>query len=134
MNKHRRLPILPWASLLAGLAAFASIPVASIAQLPTPTLAVSESFSFTAINFPGTNRTRAIGLNDNGNIVGDYFDSAGVRHVYLLTQGNFTSFDAPGAIETRGPAINNLDVIGGTFLDVNKSGAITCSTVASSLF
>jgi hypothetical protein len=94
-----------------------SIPAASISQIPTLASAESRSFNFTAINFPSATRTRATALNDQADIVGDYFDSAGVRHAYLLKQGHFKTIDAPGAIETRGIAINNLGVIGGTFLD-----------------
>jgi probable HAF family extracellular repeat protein len=81
---------------------------------------VSGSFTFTAINFPGGTRTRAVGLNDNGDIVGDYADASGVTHAYLLSQGTFTSFDPPGSIQTRGIAIDNPGVIGGHFLDSHK--------------
>jgi len=60
-----------------------------------------------------------VGINDSGDIVGDYFDASGVSHAYLLSQGTFTSFDPPGSIQTRGIAINNRGVIGGHFLDSN---------------
>src|SRR6266705_2362807 len=119
MRKPRPFPVILWSCFLAGLTLVALIPVASVAQLPTPASAVSGSFSFTAINFPSANRTRAVGLNDHGDIVGDYRDSSGVFHGYLLSQGNFTTFDPPGSTQTRGIAINNLGVIGGTFLDSN---------------
>jgi uncharacterized membrane protein len=85
-----------------------------------PASPVSASFTFTAINFPGGTRTRAVGINDSGDIVGDYFDATGVQHAYLLSQGTFTTFDPPGSIQTRGLAINNRGVIGGTFLDSSK--------------
>ncbi len=83
--------------------------------------AVIAPFSFTTIDFPGATRTRAVGLNDHGDIVGDYRDSSGVFHGYLLSHGNFTTFDPPGSIQTRGLAINNLGVIGGTFLDSSNA-------------
>ena|SRR5882762_7973916 len=79
----------------------------------TPAAAASASLSFTAINFPGATRTSALGLNDMGDIVGDFIDSSGVFHGYVLSQGNFTNFDPPGSIQTRGLAINNRGVIGG---------------------
>ena len=84
-----------------------SIPLVSVAQLPTPASPVGGSFTFATIDFPGGTRTRAAGLNGHGDIVGDYFDSNNVRHGYLLSQGQFTSFDPPGSIQTRGLAINN---------------------------
>jgi len=86
----------------------------------TSASSASGSFTFTAINFPGATRTRAVGLNDSGDIVGDYRDTAGMFHGYLLSQGTFTPFDPPGSILTRGIAINNRGVIGGHFLDSNK--------------
>jgi probable HAF family extracellular repeat protein len=61
-----------------------------------------------------------LGINDSGDIVGDYFDASGVQHAYLLSQGTFTTIDPPGSIQTRGIGINNRGVIGGTFLDSNK--------------
>src|SRR5260370_26075343 len=82
-----------------------------------PATVVNGSFSFTAFNFPGANGTRGTGLNDHGDIVGDYRDSRGVPHGYLLSHGTFTSFDPQGSVLTRGIAINNLGVIGGHFLD-----------------
>jgi len=95
-------------------------PNASAQTSQNPTSAASGSFSFTAINFPGGTRTRATGINDPGDIVGDYFDASGAQHAYLLSQGTFTTIDPPGSIQTRGIAINNRGVVGGTFLDSNK--------------
>ena len=97
----------------------------ALAQTPmntslAPAGVVSGSFSFTTIDFPGANQTRALGLNDNGDIVGTYRDSSGVFLGYLLSQGNFTTVDVPGSIQTRVLAINNLGVIGGHFLDSSR--------------
>jgi hypothetical protein len=75
----------------------ASIPIASVAQLPTRAPTVSQSFSFAAINFPAATRTRARSVNDLGDIVGFYSDASSVRHRYLLSQGTFTTLDPPGA-------------------------------------
>ncbi len=98
----------------------------------TPVTAVSASFSFTAINFPGATRTRAVGLNDRGDIVGDYIDSSGVRHGYMLHQGNFTNsrsfllddgaftiFDFPGATATFLQDLNDSGTIVGTYTDTS---------------
>ena len=86
----------------------------------TSASSASGSFTFTAINFPGATRTRAVGLNDSGDIVGDYRDASGVFHGYLLSQGTFTTFDPPGSLRTRGNDINNSGVIGGHFLGNDK--------------
>ena len=75
------------------------------------------SFSLTSIDFPGAVVTRALGLNDHGEVAGDYVDSGGVRHGYSLRRGKFNTFDPPGSIETRGLVINDRGDIGGTYLD-----------------
>jgi len=86
----------------------------------TPASPTSGSFTFTAINFPGATRTRAVGINNSGDIVGDYRDASGVFHGYLLSQGTFTPFDPPGSLRTRGIDINNSGIIGGHFLGSDK--------------
>src|SRR5262245_38994840 len=45
--------------------------------------------------------------------------AAASSNVVLPSQGTFTTFNSPGAIQTRGIAINNRGVIGGHFLDSN---------------
>jgi hypothetical protein len=75
-----------------------------------PSAAASPPFSFTTIDFPGANRTQAIGLNDHGSVVGDYRDSSGVFRGYVLSEANFTTFDVPGSVQTRSSTINNLGV------------------------
>lgn len=80
------------------LALVLSTPVTSVAQA-TPL--GTANFTSTSINFPGATLTRGLGLNDHGDIVGDYIDSSGVRHGYLLCAENFSSLDAQGSIQTR---------------------------------
>jgi len=53
--------------------------------------------TFTSFNFPGATFTDAYGINNAGDIVGDYLDSAGAGHGFLLKNGTFSSFDAPNA-------------------------------------
>src|SRR5271169_5904638 len=94
------------------LCVFSVVPaLAQSALSNAPVQAGSASFNFETINFPGATVTRALGLNNLGDIVGDYIDISNVRHGYLLHQGNFTSFDVPGSIQTKGIDINNFGVI-----------------------
>jgi probable HAF family extracellular repeat protein len=37
--------------------------------------------------------TRALGVNDSGQIVGDYLDAGGKTHGYLLNEGSYTTLD-----------------------------------------
>jgi len=69
--------------------------------------------TYTTIDFPGAVGTLAVDINDLGQIVGRYIDSAGVNHGYLLNNGVFTSITFPGASFTRAIGINrNGDIVG----------------------
>jgi probable HAF family extracellular repeat protein len=69
---------------------------------------------FTPIQFPGAADTTALGINDSGEIVGTYADSAGVPHGFLDNNGSFTAIDFPGARYTVVSGINNAGEIVGT--------------------
>jgi len=81
----------------------------------------ATSFTFTTINFPGAAQTFANGINSSGQIVGDYIDTHGAYHGYLLSGGVFTSINYPFAP-------------GGTFADgINNAGQIVGSGGNASL-
>jgi probable HAF family extracellular repeat protein len=80
---------------------------------------------FTTIDAPGAVgavATSALGINDHGDVVGIYFTDLtlkpGTEHGYLLRNGVFTPFDAPGAALTLA-------------FDVNDGGQIVLSGLGS---
>jgi probable HAF family extracellular repeat protein len=74
----------------------------------------------TPFDFPGANwnETRALGINDNGQIVGQYIDGSG-GHGFLKDGDTFTSFDFPGAMATSAYGINDNGQIVGDYLDAS---------------
>jgi hypothetical protein len=70
----------------------------------------------------------SMGLNDFGAVTGSYLDAKNVFHGYLRSpEGNFTTFDAPGADKTAGDfngtfpvSINDWGVITGYYVDKNN--------------
>lgn len=63
---------------------------------------------FTDINFPNGAGTEATGINDKGDVVGLYFDSAGVQHGFLKKAGgSYQSIDVPGDTSADAYGINN---------------------------
>ncbi len=65
----------------------------------------AQSFNFAPIDVPcsacpgGIARRTAIGgINPGGDIVGTYTDTVGKQHGFLLSGGQFTSIDVPGAL------------------------------------
>jgi uncharacterized membrane protein len=83
------------------------------------------------INVPGDDPvlgTVALGINDRGQVVGDYVDAAqGNRRGFLLSHGVYTTLDVPGALLTVAEGIDDEGVIVGLFIDAaagNEHGFI----------
>lgn len=71
--------------------------------------------SYTMINVPGATNTSLFGINNRGDIVGDYIDANGVTHGLLVRNGSFITIDFPGATNTNAQDINdNGDIVGST--------------------
>ena len=68
---------------------------------------VYASGKFTAINFPKSTGTQAIGINDAGDVVGLYLDSSGVQHGFVKKGSKYTSIDVAGDSSTEAWGINN---------------------------
>jgi hypothetical protein len=76
--------------------------------------------SFTFIDAPGATATFVEGgINNSGDIVGDFDDVTGT-HGFLLSGGIFTIIDVPGAKASFAIGINDFDEIVGAF---DPSGA-----------
>jgi uncharacterized RDD family membrane protein YckC len=78
----------------------------------------ATSLSFTTIDVPDATGTTALGINQTGQIVGEFADSSGNIHGYLRgSTGGFTTLDAPGATKTQAWGINDAGWIVGFFVD-----------------
>ena len=67
------------------------------------------------IDVPGGTETQAYGINDRGQIVGNYV-AGGAFHGFLLANGIFTAIDVPGATTgTQAREINNRGQIVGVY-------------------
>jgi uncharacterized membrane protein len=73
----------------------------------------------TTVDFPGSDGTRAYGINKAGDIVGTYElrDPAVVvhSHGFLLANGHFTTIDFPGGFGTEAYGINAAGEIVGVY-------------------
>jgi PEP-CTERM motif len=85
-----------------------------------PDAGLTTSFGFldvggvlTEIDPFGSTFTQALGVNDEGEIVGFYLDAGGNQHGYIDNGGVFTSFDPPGSASTTINGINDKgDIVG----------------------
>ena len=101
-----------------------SLLLAGLLLLRQPVSADSLNFTFTTVSFPGSSSSVAAGINDKGQIVGTYTDTAGKAHGFLDTKGMYTTVDFPGSTQTIVTGINNagqlVGVSGGhVFVDTN---------------
>jgi probable HAF family extracellular repeat protein len=81
-------------------------------------VAAERQASFTSFDYPGATSTSPNGINADGSVVGNYVDSAGKQHGFLLSGGSFTSIDYPGSMLTGATAINDQGDIVGNHVDV----------------
>jgi uncharacterized membrane protein len=86
------------------------------------------------LDFPGADLTEARGLNDAGQVVGDYRDAAGTFRGFVWDDGLFVSFDVPFAaaqgsslsqINNRGQSIGFYWDDDGTYDFIYDNGAFT---------
>lgn len=71
---------------------------------------------------------QAYSVNDFGVIAGDYIDSSGIFHGYVLDGGKYKALEVPfaGAAGTYSPSINNAgEIAGGWFDDAGNSHGFT---------
>ena len=69
----------------------------------------------TFVDHPDGAATHVNGINDQGTMVGQFFDQDGVGHGFILKNGIFTTIDFPGATETRANGINNSEQVVGYY-------------------
>jgi len=71
--------------------------------------------SFKSVDVPKGPEQSAFGVNDAGQMVGEYFDSSGVYHGWELSSGKFSAINVPfaGAAGTGANGINDSGEIAG---------------------
>jgi probable HAF family extracellular repeat protein len=77
---------------------------------------IEDRGKYTTLDVPGASHTRLFGINNHGEIVGDY--TKGTRsHGFLYTRGRFTNLDVPGAVFTSPIGINDRGQVVGFYED-----------------
>lgn len=99
----------------------------------------STPFAFVSIDVPDSTFTLATGIGSRGDIVGIYGDASFDEHGFLLSHGNFTTIDVPGALvgvsgilQTEANGINPAgDIVGDYFAPPGAPGAPECKVAFS---
>ena len=90
--------------------------------------AVSQGFqlsngTYTYIDVPGATNTSIFGINNLGDIVGDYVDASGVQHGFVMSNGIVTPIDFPGSTNTNAQGINDSgEIVGSTVVSNVRHG------------
>ena len=95
-----------------------AVPLSGLLLMPSKS--VAQSFNFVSIDVPcsacpgGIARRTAIGgISPTSDIVGVYTDAVGAQHGFLLSRGQFTNIDVPGALATVARGISPTgDIVG----------------------
>ncbi len=80
-----------------------------------------EGGKFTVIRYPGATATGAIGINNNGDIVGDW-SNVGQGGAFLLSNGQFTALQVPGFKYSVAEDVNDSGFVVGYYTDPNLHG------------
>jgi hypothetical protein len=80
-----------------------------------------DNGNYAQLSYPSATQTQPSGVNNSGDVTGNYADGSGIYHGFLLKGGTFMSFDVPNSTATFPTAVNDSDVIVGTYCtgDVN---------------
>ena len=73
---------------------------------------------FLQLDYPNSTFTQALGLNNRGQVVGAYMDSAGLTHgfVYTVSSGQYASVDDPNGVgSTIVNGVNDAGVLVGFY-------------------
>jgi len=85
---------------------------------------------FKTINISGSSVVQANGINDAADVVGDYIDSTGVQHGFLLVGKKLTQLNPPGVVSTSTAwAINDKGVV--TVFGFNSASTYVSFTTAN---
>jgi probable HAF family extracellular repeat protein len=91
------------------------------AQSRTPHMEVLEDrclpSNYQTLDVPGSLQTTATGINDSGQIVGNYTDTRNRDHSFLYSGGSYTTLDVPNSINTYAFGINDSGQIVGHYRD-----------------
>ena len=87
---------------------------------------------FTAVNFPKSDGTQATGINDKGEVVGLYLDSAGLTHGFSKIGAKYKSIDVKGGTNTVAWGVNNAGQI--TVYATNSAGTFDAYLVTGTKF
>src|ERR1041385_1959145 len=90
-------------------------------------VSANAQYVFFTFDPPGSVTTTVQGINNSGQLVGNFSDAAG-SHAFLRIGAAYTTFAVPGASQTFAAGINNVGQITGQYTDATGAHGYIRST------
>jgi uncharacterized membrane protein len=103
--------------MVARLSKYAAYLFPALLLLGTLGALPASAQQFLIFDPPGSTQTVPQTINDLGQIVGCYYDSAGVIHGFEFNAGAYTTIDFPGEPASCAYSINDIGQITGYYID-----------------
>ena len=87
------------------------------ARGPSESCVGDAVYQSVVVDPPGAYYTVLNGINDDQDVVGQYWDQAQTYHAFVRRRGRFATLDVPGAVFTVPAAINRVGQIDGYYSD-----------------
>jgi hypothetical protein len=75
---------------------------------------------YATVDLAGETATLARGINNSDRITGQFVDTSGRTHAFLLFHGSVDTIDVPGAAATFGRGINAIGAVTGNYVDLSS--------------
>jgi hypothetical protein len=85
-----------------------------IAFMATP-FAIGQTYNFKTIQVPHSQSTSVYGINDSGVMSGNYIDSSGATHCFIVSGATITTITDPNGTSTSCFGINSSGAIVGSY-------------------
>jgi hypothetical protein len=98
--------------------------VANAAAIPVDSMAATlatANYSFVIINVPNAAFVQPNAVNDAGVVAGYYDDASYNSHGFIWQDGNVTTIDYPGALQTLLTGINGYGIVSGVYTDASNN-------------
>lgn len=79
----------------------------------------AAQYTFTSLDYPGAKNTSITGINERGDMVGQWTSPLGGGHAMLLQRGQYIPLMIPGAIRSNAYKLNDAGDVAGVYFDEN---------------
>jgi probable HAF family extracellular repeat protein len=87
----------------------------SVLALSIATATTVAAISYSNFQIPGAQMTQVLGINNAGNLSGNYTDKNGITHGFVIVNGKLTNIDGASGNGATSYSLNNLNQVAGSY-------------------